>query len=322
MKKLSELTDFYYKVLYPPLQKLEKQREQLRHKLLTIGLLLGVVTIVLYSFVHKASGGETQFMIFFAFGYIALGSILYKIFTKEYTQEFKTKIITPLIKEIDNSLNYQPEQYISQHIFERSKIFTSNIDRYSGNDYVHGKIDEVSLMFSDVHAEQKHKNSKGNDNWSTIFQGLFIIADFHKNFHGSTVILPDTAQKTFGEVLGGWLQSKNLSREDLVKMDNPEFEKMFVVYGTDQIEARYILSHTIMEKLIAFQKKSKHPLFVSFVNNSIHMAIEYNKDLFEPSVFHSLLDYKIAMEYISSLHFCINIVDELKLNQKLWSKQS
>ena len=51
------------------------------------------------------------------------------------------------------------------------------------------------------------------------------------------------------------------------------------------------------------------------------MAIEYNKDLFEPSVFHSLLEYKIAMEYIQTLHLALVIVQELQLNQKLWSKQ-
>jgi len=103
-------------------------------------------------------------------------------------------------------------------------------------------------------------------------------------------------------------------------MDDPKFEKEFVVYGTDQIEARYILSHSLMEKLLLFKKKTKHPVSISFVRNHIHLAIEYNKDLFEPSIFHSLLKYKIAMEYVGTLHLAIGIVEELKLNQKLWSK--
>jgi len=51
------------------------------------------------------------------------------------------------------------------------------------------------------------------------------------------------------------------------------------------------------------------------------MAIEYNKDLFEPSIFRSLLEYKIAMEYVKTLHLAIGIIEELKLNQKLWSNK-
>jgi hypothetical protein len=56
------------------------------------------------------------------------------------------------------------------------------------------------------------------------------------------------------------------------------------------------------------------------VANKIFIAIAYEKDLFEPSVFHSLLNYNIAMEYLQTLHLTINIVNELKLNQKLWSQ--
>ena len=321
MKNLSHLTDFYYKVLYKPLQKLEEDRKQLRHRIVVVGVLFTLFTLFIYSFVFTATNGDSDIMMFFAFGYFALGSIIYKMLIKDYTKEFKDKIIAPLIEEIDTNLNYSASQHISQKLFRDSKIFNSRIDRFGGNDFVHGKIDDVSIEFSDIHAEKRHKNSKGKDNWSTIFQGLFIVAEFHKNFKGHTVILPDTAQSTFGDLIGGWLQSKNASREELVKMDNPEFEKAFVVYASDQIEARYILSHTLMDKLLHFKKRSKHPIYISFIRESIHMAIEYNKDLFEPSIFHSLLDYKIAMEYVQTLHLCIGIIDELKLNQKLWSKQ-
>ncbi len=76
-----------------------------------------------------------------------------------------------------------------------------------------------------------------------------------------------------------------------------------------------------MERLLIFSKKSEHPLYISFIGNSIHMAIEYNKDLFEPSIFRSLLEYKIAMEYVKTLHLAIGIIEELKLNQKLWSNK-
>ena len=104
-------------------------------------------------------------------------------------------------------------------------------------------------------------------------------------------------------------------------MDSVEFEKEFVVYSTDQIEARYILSHSLMEKLLNFQKRSKYPVCISFTGGSIYIAINSNDDQFEPSIFHSLLKYKIAMEYVGTLHLAVGIIQELKLNQKLWGKQ-
>lgn len=313
MKSVSELSDFYYKNLFPTLQKLEKEREHLKHRIVLVAVLFTIITL----FIALVLKNYYEFILF---AYIAIGAIVYKFLVHDYTHEFKTGIIKPLIHAIDNTLTYSLDLHVSESLFEHSKLF-SNPDKISGNDYVKGSIDGVNIEFSDLHAQKREKNSKGQDSWSTIFKGLFIVAEFNKHFYGQTVVLPDTAQNTFGDIIGHWLQSNNASRDELVKMDDSEFEKEFVVYSTDQIEARYILSHSLMKKLLLFKKKSKEDIHVSFVGTHIYMAISYQKDLFEPSVFRSLLEYKIAMEYVQTLHLAISIVEELKLNQKLWSKR-
>lgn len=319
MISTSELTDFYYKTLYPALEILESDRKSVRQRVFVVGVIYSVIFVLILKIV-SSNELSTDIMMFAAFVYFALGAFLYKFLTKDYILNFKDNIIRPLIKAIDKDLNYFSDTHIPQRHFINSKIFTSKPDRISGNDYVSGKIDGINIEFSDIHAEKRYKDSKGKEHWSTMFQGLFIVSEFNKHFHGKTVVLPDSAQSTFGDLIGSWLQSNNLSRDELVKMDDTEFEKEFVVYSSDQIEARYILSHSLMKKLLDFKQKSAHPIYVSFVGGSIHIAISYNKDLFEPSVFNSLLDYKIAMEYVKTLHLAISVVEELKLNQRLWSK--
>jgi len=320
MKTLSQLTDFYYKNLFPTLEALELQRKNLRYRVILVGLFFTLVCVVLVSLLPlETMNIELFYVIIFA--YFAIGTLLYKFLTQEYTDEFKTKVLKPLIHAIDEKLIYTTELHVSQRIFERSELFTSRVDKISGNDHVMGLIDGTKIEFSDIHAQQRHKNSKGKESWSTIFRGLFIVADFNKNFIGRTVVLPESAQNIFGDLIGNWLQSKNFLREELVKLDDSAFEKEFVVYATDQIEARYILSHSLMQRLLTFKKKANHPLYISFIGGSIHMEIDYGKDLFEPSIFHSLLKYKIAMEYVSTLHLALGIVEELKLNQKIWSKR-
>ena len=41
-----------------------------------------------------------------------------------------------------------------------------------------------------------------------------------------------------------------LPRQKLIKMDNPEFEKEFVVYSDNPIKARYILTHSLMQRIL------------------------------------------------------------------------
>ncbi len=321
MKSVSELTDYYYKSLYPTLEKLEIERKNLRYRIAIIGMFYTLIFFLLFMALAGHVQMSIEFLGFFVVVYLGIGGFLYKYLTKDYTNEFKDKIIQPLVYAIDEKLTYAQDSHMPQHLFERSELFTSSPDRISGNDLVQGEIDGIKIEFSDLHVETKHRNSKGKDEWQTLFRGLFLVCEFNKNFHGKTIVLPDTAQSTFGNLIGGWLQSKNFTRGELVKMDDTEFEKEFVVYSDDQIEARYILSHSLMQRVLGFKQKSKHPLYLSFIGESIHMAIDYNKDLFEPAIFHSLLDYKVAMEYVKTLHLAVSIVEELKLNQKLWSKR-
>jgi len=319
VKSTSELTDFYYNELYPDLQELEKERKALRSKVIGVFGFITLITLGIIYMVGEGDGDGDGVFFVGALGF-AIAGFAYKLMIKDYTFEFKEKIIRPLIKAIDDNLKYSPTLHIPQHLFTASRLFTKDIDRFSGNDLVRGDIGDVNLSFSDIHAEYETRDSKGKSSWHTIFRGLFIAADFNKHFKGSTVILPDSAEKTFGSLIGGWLQKNNIGRNDLVKMDNPEFEKAFVVYGSDQIEARYILTHSMMKRLLDYKERTQQDIYISFINTKIHLGIYYDKDLFEPTLFTSLLDYKQAISYTQTLQLSIGIVEELKLNEKLWSK--
>ena len=323
MKKFSEIIDYYYKELYPIVKELDKKREEVKKRTLWIfGVIFFFMTLGTLLYIKNSSQVDyLNLGIYYALLIVAIYSFVLKFTSKDYVVEFKHRVIRPLVEFIDPSLRYTPNAHIPLHIFTKSKIIKSRIDRYSGNDYVAGVVDGVKIEFSDVHAQQKHTDSKGRTHYETLFQGMFLRAEFPKHFSGRTVVLPDSAEKIFGSFLGKMLQSYNFSRAELVKMDNPEFEKHFVVYGTDQIEARYILSHSMMERIVTFRKRVGHDISLSFVGGEMFVAVHYAKDTLEPAIYSSLLEYKIAREYIETLFFAMGIVEELKLNQKIWSKR-
>ncbi len=322
MKKLSHLMDYYYNEIYPDISYLEEERIEVskklrRYKLFLIGL-GALLLFASYSIGMFESEFDTALMISVV-APIALYGFLYKVTISGYKSGFKDQVIQKIIHFIEPNLRYLKNSCISQGDFQWSGIFKRNIDRYGGNDLVSGKIGSTEIKFSDVHAEYKTKSKSGTQ-WHTIFQGLFFVADFHKNFKANIVVLPDFAQKHFGQI-GTFLQDINFTRGDLVKMDNPAFEKEFVVYGEDQIEARYLLTQAMMERILEFKKKSDKPLYISFKNSKIFVAIEYNRDLFEPNPFKSLNDFGMIKEYYEDLALVIGIVEDFKLNTRIWSKK-
>jgi len=245
--------------------------------------------------------------------------------TKGYRKDYKEQVVGKIVKFIDEGLDYKPSQGIQSSTYHDSNIFLTHVDRYHSEDYVGGTVGKTKVEFSEVHTEYKteYRDSKGHrhEQWHDIFRGIFFVADFNKDFKGLTLVVPDTAQKLFGNLVGSFFQSHSIGRPDLVKMEDPEFEKLFVVYGNDQVEARYILSPALMQRLVEYKKKTGKTLHFSFNKSQVYVAIPYNKDLFEPRIFRTLIDYDEVKCYFEDFQLVIGIVDELNLNTRIWSKQ-
>lgn len=323
MKKLSEITDYYYSDLAPVIKELDKKRQRVKHRILFYYSFVAVFLTGGAYYILTLSNEPDYFMIgvwYVVLMMVSFGVVM-ALLSKDYVKEFKQKVISPLIKFIDPHLHYDPERYIPESLLRYSGIVTSQIDRYGGNDYVSGEIDGVFIEFSDVKAQQRREDSEGHVEYVTIFEGVLLKAEFPKHFHSRTYVFPDTSEKKFGSLIGRLLQADSTSYGKLIRMDNPEFEKEFVVYGGDAIEAHYILTQSMMQRMLEFKKRVAHEVAFSFVGGEMFVAVYYDKDTLEPSIFGSLLDYKIAKEYIDTLYYALGIVEELKLNQKLWSKR-
>ena len=80
-----------------------------------------------------------------------------------------------------------------------------------------------------------------------MFNGLFFIADFNKDFQGWTLVLPDKAERKLGYI-GRAIQPSKRGLEKLSRFEDAEFEKFFTVYTDDPVVARYILSISLMNR--------------------------------------------------------------------------
>ncbi|MFH1054822.1 MAG: DUF3137 domain-containing protein [Candidatus Altiarchaeota archaeon] len=332
MKTAEEFKSLYDGQLLPELKALDARRKKVA--LGVVALAVAVLAAIAFTIIMLVIGTrffEAQYsVICCCLGFLpvilcaTMWAFGYGRITGGYVSDFKSQIIAKIVRFIDEGLTYESGKTISSSAFVGSRIFLQSPDRFHGEDYVSGNVGKTRMEFSEIHAEYKTetRDSKGHKHtqWHTIFRGLFIIADFNKNFKGLTVVLPDTAEKLFGSVLGKMLQSHNFMRDKLIKLEDPEFEKLFVVYGDDQVEARYILSTSLMQRIMEFRKKTGRNIYLSFVNNNIVVALPYGKNLFEPRIFRSIVDYKQAEEYFENIRLAVEVVEDLNLNTRIWGK--
>jgi len=319
VKTLEDLRDFYNTTLLADLQNLEQKRKKLVQKL--IYLIITIVCVVGICFFLWLRNFNTSIAVIFVPLVLCsiIGGFLCKLFTRGYVAQFKSLVIQRIVHFIDENLSYAANDCIDKSTFMLSQIFTTKPNRYKGDDLVWGKTGATKIKFSEIHAVHESGSGKNRRRY-TVFKGLFFIGDFNKDFTTQTVVLPDTVEKLFG-YLGQKLQSLNIFRGQLIKLDDPEFEKHFVVYGNDQIQARYILSTSLMERIVEFKKKTGRKIYLSFVGSMVFVAVSYTRSLFEPRIFKTLLDFDPIRKYFEDLQLAIGIVDDLNLNTRIWSKE-
>ncbi len=323
MEKLDQFEKYFDEELRPVLERFEKRRKQIVKRffsILAVALLIGgIVAISVEAFREVPA-----LLLFVLAGVILVVCVTWWILTRKFVLEFKQEVIAPIVAFCDPSLKYAPRGHVSEMRFRESEIFKSRIDRFRGEDHVRGTVGATTIEFSELHAQYKTRttDSKGRSRtqWHTIFRGLFFIADFNKHFNGTTVVLPDVAERLFG-FLGKKLQAMNLFRGELIKLEDPEFEKNFVVYGDDQVEARYILSPALMSRITEFKEKTGRKIHLSFVRSNVFVAISMTRNLFEPKMFRSMVDASVAAEYLRDLQFATGIVEDLNLNTRIWTKE-
>ena len=142
------------------------------------------------------------------------------------------------------------------------------------------------------------------------FRGLIIEFDMNKNFQYHTFFHEDsiTAKKMPID--------KNIYKK--VDLESVSFENKYDVYSNDQIEARYLLTPSMMERIenLKFTYKAKY-VRGSFKNNKLTLAIHTGKDMFAMGSDFKDSDTDTFEELYQEMISVLKIVDELKLNQHI-----
>lgn len=312
--------EFHRQELAAPLGLLEEKRAKLVKLMWAITAPLGGMALLAVLGVEE--GGVWLYVL------LGLAAVVIAVVAagrhKELRAEFKREIVTRVVRYFSPAVRYSPGSGIDRAKFRRGALFKQGIDRYRAEDHVAGKLGLTEFEVSEVHAEYKQttRDSKGRTSttWHTIFRGLYLVADFNKAFHGQTVVLPDSLEQAFGW-LGQKLQGMNLVRGQLIKLEDVEFEKAFVVYGDDQVEARYILTPVLMQRMLELRRNVGGRVYFSFTGSQVHVAIPSGQNHFEPRLSRALTLDHSAEEYYQDLVLMTGIIEDLNLNTRIWTKE-
>ncbi|QVK21487.1 DUF3137 domain-containing protein [Mycoplasmatota bacterium] len=260
----------------------------------------GLLAIIgfLGGFAQGSGSPIFYFLIFIGVILIIIGSSK----VRNLSIEFKNKFLVELLNKKFTNVIFDASNGISRSEVRKAEMLPRG-DRFKSNDYISAEYDGVNFKMSDILIQERHSDGK-NTRYVTVFKGPFMEFDFHKEVVGKMQVREKSRISLF-------------DRYERIKLEGVEFNKTFKVYATDSHTAFYVLTPTIMEKLIEIENDYPGTFYLSFIEGKIYIALDNRRDNFEIGVFKKI-DESLINEFENQLKIISDIIVDLRLNSKLF----
>ena len=184
-------------------------------------------------------------------------------------------------------------------------------NRESNEDLIVGSYKGVQITLFESELEYESGSGK-HSSCRTVFKGIMIKLSVNKQFQGQTIIKKDSG------AIGNWFKNK-ISALESVRLEDPKFEDQFEVYSSDQVEARYLLTTSFMQRLLDLKTIfGGKKIECSFFNDSLLLLISIKRNMFEPGPIHEREDFMDdAKSLLAEMESIFQIIDTLKLDQNI-----
>ncbi|OOY52925.1 DUF3137 domain-containing protein [Solemya velum gill symbiont] len=288
----------------------------------TTGILMIVIIAVLAlrgKGFPMADPGDHSLPFFLGAGIIALMGILSKHAyrpVRRFKQKIKFDFGNRVLWHYGDGIELRREGASESEFRYALKDIAPQYDRYSSEDLVKGEIKGTDFQFYEVELQKKQEtDTKGHrrTSYKTVFRGHVLSIHLNRQYQGYIRIKADS------------LGNRLFPDKDLIRLESPEFEKLFDVYADDQISSRTILTPSFMERLtelaqsptLTSGRKLNRPAFRATIKNDyINLMIKTRGNRFDIKDDGKQVHLKTyAMAIQEEMKAIIHCIEGLKLEQ-------
>jgi len=251
----------------------------------------GVVAGVLAGVILPTFG--TQQFAFVAAAIIGGGGLV-------WANSIRQKMVNSLKQEMNGALaaalqiDYSVAGYSGQE-FENAceyALLPDYDDKYL-QDQWHGQIEGTDFLLYE--AKLTETRGSGKDRRTvTVFEGVLLRFQFARPFLATTLVRRDGFKFT----LFGDSKSYGGQKLERIRMVDPRFEDAFDVYGTDQVEGRYLVHPAYCERLLELEKEFHgEKLAALFIGGDLIVTL-HTGDIFESATLNPEQDRELVGQTI------------------------
>jgi hypothetical protein len=236
--------------------------------------------------------------LFFPIATGVIGALIAYVPLGRLAQAGKTAVLNALCAPIGVTYvekNFEAPAY--QSFLKLHLLPSSTTSRFE--DHFSGARGRVAFAFCEAHLTRHSGKSE-----VTVFQGQTFQLITPRKLLGTTVVLRDS----------GWLDRFECPAGlQKVGLEDPNFNHIFAVFGSDQVEAREILTPTFMQQLVDLEKAygGQH-LRCAFVESDLLIAVEGGNRFEIGSMFSTLDDRSRVQSIAQDLESIFHMIDHFQ----------
>lgn len=289
---------FYHTKVIPAVDQYEKKHRRNNGLISFFKMLFFILCLcIIVSFIGRELK-LVEYLVYVLIAAVGLSILL----IQSTNRDFNKYIIKELCACYGLKYCLKPSHTLIDHFNDLNLLPTHT--RYTIEDGLEGTFFGVDLNM--VEAVLTHDLVK---DYEIVFSGLLISFSFPKPFHATTIISADTGIINRLSALG--------YSGERVRLEDPVFERKFEVYSTDQIEARYLLTPTFMERMTSLRKTNFGNIEAAFHKDKFLLALPVSGSWLEGDLdYNNFRDPKILQPLLKDIAMIHNLITALNLRTK------
>jgi hypothetical protein len=253
------------------------ERAKAREKVLwtRIAGVISVVTLVLIGLLITIPTQIWFFSIIVAGGcFFAWAHYIRQNMVDTLKQEMNGALARSL--DIEYSVAYENAHESGEFMLAETYDLLPSWDDSYFQDRWHGAVGGTDFLLFETKLTETRGSGKSRHT-VTVFEGIVLRMRFAREFLGTTLVRRDG----FKFILFG--DSKNYEGQTLerIKMVDPRFEDAFDVYGSDQVESRYLVHPAYCERLLELEGQFRGEKLSALFHGGDLLVTIRTEDMFE-----------------------------------------
>jgi hypothetical protein len=225
---------------------------------------------------------------------------------RAYHARIQDEIFPVVVSFFGESFRYSPARGNPTRVGDLYSLkLLPEYDSHQLGDYVCGIYKNVSIEFTELSLTVR-KDKKD----VAVFEGALLTLGMNRTLNSRILIRQDQG------AIGNFFQIAPMPR---VQLEDPKFEKMFEVYGTDQLESRVVLTPRFMECVRSLSDRFGGKMECTLVDDKLIALLPTTRDFFaigaDPDKTAVLKDEINGIRNDMKLIF--ELVDQLQLGEQV-----